>query len=114
MPMSLARDALALREGLAGRLSAERRSELAQAVEALHAGDGRLDLNRWLRAIEMGSCRAGLVACGDITAAARMLAIDGRVVGKLSAAERVRELVPFSVSEAHARLRRAIGIDAPH
>jgi tetratricopeptide (TPR) repeat protein len=112
LPMSLARDALPLRDALKARLDPTRRAELERAVEALHDRDGRLDLNGWLRAVEIASCRAGLVVCGDITAAARMLAVDGRVVGKLSAADRIRDLIPFSVSESYGRLRRAIGVAA--
>ena len=41
-----------------------------------------------------------------------MLAVDGRVVGGLSAADRIRDLIPFSVSARCAKVRRAIGIDA--
>jgi golgin subfamily B member 1 len=112
LPVSLGRDALPLRAALEARLDPTRRAELERAVEALHDRDGRLDLNGWLRAVEIASCRAGLVVCGDITAAARMLAVDGRVVGKLSAADRIRDLIPFSVSDSHGRLRRMIGVAA--
>jgi len=112
VPTSLPSDALGLRDSLRSRIDPAHRAELERAVEALQARDGRLDLKPWIREIEMTSCRAGLVACGDITAAARMLAIDGRVIGGLSAADRIRDLIPFSVSERCARVRKAIGIGA--
>ena len=69
-------------------------------------------LKPWIRSIELAACRAGLLVCGDITAASRMLAVDGRVVGGLSAADRIRDLVPFSISERCSKVRRAIGIGA--
>lgn len=101
-----------LRQALQGRLDVAHHAELARAVQALQARDGRFDLKAWMRSIEMTACRAGLLACGDVTAAARMLAVDGRVIGGLSAADRIRDLVPFSVSERYARARRALGIGA--
>ena len=112
LPSSLPADVLPLRDALHARIDPARRAELERAVQALEARDGRLDLKPWIRAIELASCRAGLLICGDITAAARMLAVDGRVVGGLSAADRIRDLIPFSVSARCAKVRRAIGIDA--
>jgi tetratricopeptide (TPR) repeat protein len=114
LPSSLAPDTLPLREALRAELAPDARLELERAVEALQARDGRFDLKPWIRAIELASCRAGLLVCGDITAAARMLAVDGRVVGGLSAADRIRDLVPFSISERCSKVRRAIGIGATH
>lgn len=112
VPSSLGSEAMALREGMRSRMTPTDRSALERAVEALQARDGRFDLKPWMRAIELAACRAGLLVSGDITAAARMLAVDGRVVGGLSAADRVRDLVPFSVSERCSKVRRAIGIGA--
>ncbi len=112
LPSSLPSDVVQLRDALHTRIDPARRAELERVVEALQARDGRLDLKPWIRAIELASCRAGLLVCGDITAAARMLAVDGRVVGGLSAADRIRDLIPFSVSARCAKVRRAIGIGA--
>jgi tetratricopeptide (TPR) repeat protein len=112
VPSSLGSEAMALREGMRTRMTPTDRAALERAVVALQARDGRFDLKPWMRAIELAACRAGLLVSGDITAAARMLAVDGRVVGGLSAADRVRDLVPFSVSERCSKVRRAIGIGA--
>jgi tetratricopeptide (TPR) repeat protein len=112
VPSSLPSDAVTLRDALKAKLDAAGRRELESAVEALQARDGRLELKGWIREIEMTSCRAGLLVCGDVTAAARMLAVDGRVIGGLTAADRIRDLVPFSVSERYSRLRRALGVGA--
>ena len=56
------------------------------------------------------ACRAGLLACGDVNVAARLIAIDGRTIGGLSASDRVRDLIAFSVSEPYARIRAALGV----
>jgi hypothetical protein len=101
-----------VRTDLSKRLDPASLAGIAAAVQAIGERGGQLDLLAWLRATERAACRAGLVACGDLTIAARVLSIDGRVVGGLSAADRLRDLVPFSVSPAYAHVRRAIGIAA--
>jgi hypothetical protein len=100
---------LARRE-LAKRLDPPHRSALASAVRALTDRGGQLDLLEWLRAVERAACRAGLLACGDVTVAARVLSVDGHVIGGMSAADRLRDLVPFSVSPSYGEVRRSLGI----
>jgi tetratricopeptide (TPR) repeat protein len=106
----LAPDVEQARRELAKRLDPHRRAGLAAAVRAVTDRGGRLDLLEWLRAVERTACRAGLLACGDLTIAARALSVDGHVVGGMSAADRLRDLVPFSVSPRFAGVRRALGI----
>jgi tetratricopeptide (TPR) repeat protein len=97
---------------LASRLGAVRGAALSAAVRNITERGGQLDLLGWLRAVERGACRAGLLACGDLITAARVLSVDRPAVAGMSAAERLRDLVPFSVSEDYARLRRQLGIAA--
>jgi len=97
---------------LALRLDPPSRAALETAVRRVTERDGQLDLLSWLRAVERASCRVGLLACGDLTIASRVLSVDRHAVGGMSAAERVRDLVPFSVSEAYGGLRRSLGIAA--
>jgi len=108
----LAEDARALMAAtadVAGEKVGEARKRLAAAVQRLAARGGQVDLIGWARSVEIGACRAGLLASGDITVAARMLSFDGRVIGGLSAADRLKALLPFSVSRAYADLRRSVG-----
>jgi hypothetical protein len=63
-----------------------------------------------VRSIERTACRAGLLASGDVNVAARLLAVDGRAVGGLTAADRIRDLLGFSIGSSYARLRRALGV----
>ena len=105
-------DAVPLRASIAGRLGEDERRELSAVVRTIATRGGALDLSRWLRGAEILACRAGLLACGDLTAAARMLAIDGRVIGGMNGAERVRSLVPFSIGAEYAAIRAAVGVSA--
>lgn len=85
---------------------------LSSAVRGIADAGGQLDLLGWLRAVERAACRAGLLACGDLTTAARVLSVDRHAAAGMSAAERLRDLVPFSVSEPYSDLRRRLGIAA--
>jgi tetratricopeptide (TPR) repeat protein len=109
---SLPSDALQARQDIGKRLDASSVAAILAAVREIGDKGGQLDLLAWLRAMERAACRVGLIACGDITIAARALSVDGRVVGGLSAADRLRDLVPFSVSPSYANVRRMLGIAA--
>lgn len=95
---------------LGPRVDATQRQKLHTAVRALSERGGQLDVLRFHRAVERMACRAGLLACGDVNVAARLIAIDGRTIGGLSAADRVRDLISFSVSEGYAKVRAALGL----
>ncbi len=97
---------------LSSRLGAARGAALSAAVRSIADRGGQLDLVGWLRAVERAACRAGLLACGDLTIAARALSTDRPAVAGMSAAERLRDLVPFSISGEYSMLRRQLGIAA--
>lgn len=97
---------------LALRLDSAQSTALTKALGLLADEGGQLDLLGWLRGVEQAACRAGLLACGNLTVAARVLSLDRHAVAGMTAAERVRDLVPFSVSEGYSGLRRQLGIAA--
>lgn len=100
-----------LRNELAARLDAPRRRALDVAVRQL-TKRGQIDVVDWQRSVERIACRAGMLACGDLNVAARLLAVDGRVIGGMSAADRIKDLIPFSISQRYAGLRSALGVAA--
>ena len=99
-----------LQAALAARVDAESRKRLTAAVGRLTSRGGTADVLGWVRSVERTACRAGLLACGDVTVAARILAVDPRAVGGLGASDRIRDLLAFSVSTPYAEVRRALGI----
>ncbi len=107
---SLDAEGHALATALGSRLDVGQRQRLGAAVAALNARGGKVDLLGYCRAIERTACRAGLLASGDLTVAARIIAIDGRAAAGLSAADRIRDLVAFSIGERYARLRQNLGV----
>jgi tetratricopeptide (TPR) repeat protein len=103
----------ALRDGIGARLDATRRSELQTAVRALTQRGGQLDVLAFVRSLERTACRAGLLACGDLTVATRLVSIDSHSLSGGSARERVHDLIGFAISEPYTRLRAALGIAVP-
>jgi tetratricopeptide (TPR) repeat protein len=75
---------------------------LLQLVERL---PDRLDLAKWRASVDAAAHRAGFLVSGELAASAKMMALAGP-----RAAQRVGELVAFSVSPAYLSLREHLGV----
>jgi hypothetical protein len=104
------RDLAWLELALASRLDDAARKRVRSAIGAMLDAAGKVDLRQWLGTTEIAACRAAFLACNDITVAARILSVDGRVWGGLSAADKIRDLVAFSVSQRYHAARALAGI----
>ena len=82
---------------------------LASAVESLLAGPGPIDLDGWIAAAEETANRAGLLACGDIMAAAREIVKEARV-RRSRPEEAILALVRWSCSSESCDLRSQLGL----
>lgn len=99
-----------LRGVLSDGMQPEPKHELAEAVDAMLACGKQLDVVSWARSVEEAACRAALLASGDVTVAGSVLAVAGAPVGGQSAADRARDLLPFTVSREFAALRKQFGL----
>lgn len=95
------------REALMRELREDERQRLAHLVGSIGA---RADLARWVHCSELTGVRAGLLLCGDLSIAAKIVRHEPSLGSEVTADEKVRELVRFTVSDAYARVRRALGI----
>ena len=95
---------------LDGCMPVETRESVGTIVEQVMGGGGTLDVFAWLRSVEETAGRAGLLASGNLTVAANVLAIAGASPGGQSAAERARGLLAYCVSQQHAALRQSLGV----
>lgn len=80
---------------------------LRAATQNLTAARGRRRVQSFTEAIDRVANRAGLVACGDIDVAARMIE---RFPVETAVADPIGDLLAFSVSPAHAKLRAHLGV----
>lgn len=69
-----------------------------------------LDVSRWLEGLDHSANRLGLVVCNDLTAAAQAIRNETTAISKVGVAERIQELVLFSISDEYFALRQALGV----
>ena len=84
---------------------------LRQVVRKFVESEGKVDIKRWMQAVELTACRAGFLVANDLSVAAKMvqqLPPEGST--DLPPKEKIKELVLFSVSEEYFALREALGI----
>jgi tetratricopeptide (TPR) repeat protein len=110
MPASLPSDAVGMAAGLKEHLEPGKRQQLEQVVQTIVRDGVVLDAAAMLRDLELLASRVGLIAAGDLTVAARQVTIESRATAGLRPADRVRDLLGFAVSQAHARVRETLGM----
>ena len=77
------------------------------------AGQGggvEANIKRWNHAVEITACRAGLIVSGDLDIPRKILAAEPQLPGDPSPADKMKELLTYSVSEHFFEVRRALGI----
>jgi tetratricopeptide (TPR) repeat protein len=97
-------------ERLGPRLSPEQKAELTEVVARLDARGGKLDLLAWIRGIELTAARAGLLLCGDLRTALRLMKEERRSIGELTFEEKRGDLIGFAASEHYGQLRERLGV----
>jgi tetratricopeptide (TPR) repeat protein len=109
-PAKLPSNALALANALDQHLDETARHRLRAMVEAVSQQHIDLDVSPMLRDFELVAGRLGLIACTDLTVAARQVAIESRATSGLTPAERVRDLLAFAISTPHVTVRSNLGM----
>jgi hypothetical protein len=95
---------------LAKHMQPIQRDSLRIVVQRFVEDGARADLKRWMQAIEITAARAGLLLCADLEIAKKIIAAEPQLPGDLPPAEKVKELIVFSVSEQYFALRKTLGI----
>jgi golgin subfamily B member 1 len=86
------------------------RESLRIVVQRFVEDGAKADLKRWMQTVEITAARAGLLLCGDLEIARKIIAQEPQMPGDLSPPEKMKELLIFSVSEQYLQLRKALGI----
>jgi hypothetical protein len=86
------------------------RDSLRIVVQKFIEDGAKADLKRWMQAVERSSARAGLLLCADLEIAKKIIAAEPQLPGDLPPADKLKELIVFSVSEQYFALRKALGI----
>jgi hypothetical protein len=70
----------------------------------------KANIKRWNQAVEVTSCRAGLIVSGDLEIAKKILSAEPQIPGDLSAAEKMKELLLYFTSDSYFEVRRQLGL----
>ncbi|MBL4635145.1 MAG: tetratricopeptide repeat protein, partial [Kofleriaceae bacterium] len=67
-------------------------------------------ISSWRSATDLTANRVGLILCNDLSVAARVVATEKSPPSTLSAKDRLRDLLAYSVSEEYFAVRRHLGL----
>ncbi len=84
--------------------------QLALVVQRFIQQKGSIDLARWSTAVDLTAHRAGFIVANDLGLSARFIQMEPATVGGLSAKDKIKELVLYSISEEYFELREHLGI----
>src|SRR5208283_6025836 len=85
------------------------REKLASLVSKLLQTGGALDLKKWVSAIDLTADRAGFVLAHDLACATEVMRATDEAAS-VSAKERVKEIVLYSISGEYLALREKLQI----
>jgi hypothetical protein len=80
------------------------------ARKYLESCGGQIDLGTWFVASDLTASRAALAICGDVGAAARVLALEPTGQSPMPLADRISDLLAYFISEDHFAVRAALGL----
>jgi hypothetical protein len=83
---------------------------LRMVVKKFIAEGAKANIKRWVQTVEVTAARAGLLLCGDLEIAKKIIAAEPQVPGDLTPQEKIKELILFSVSDQYFALRSTLGI----
>ncbi len=110
MPQDIAKQVETTARELAKYMEPVHLEGLRTVVKRFIEEGAKANIRRWSQAVELTACRAGLLVSGDLEIAKKILAAEPTVPGDLTPAEKMKELLVFSVSDHYTTLRTALGI----
>jgi golgin subfamily B member 1 len=110
MPSDMEPQIRATAQSLAQYLQPVQLEGLKQVVKQFLADGARANVRRWSFGVEHTACRAGLVLCGDLEIARKIIGSEQQTPGDLTAADKMKDLLTFTVSEEYSALRKALGV----
>ena len=110
VPAEMAQAVTVTAQQLAPLMNPVQREGLRVVVQKFIADGARADLRRWMQASELSCARAGLLLSGDLDIARKVLGAEAQIPGDLSAQDKLKELLAYSVSDSYAQLRQSLGV----
>jgi hypothetical protein len=89
----------------------DRRRGPAQGGAYFLEQGGSSNIKKWYQSVELTAARAGFLMCGDLEITRKMLGMEPGLPGDLAPAEKLKDVVLFSMSETYFSLRETLGIN---
>jgi tetratricopeptide (TPR) repeat protein len=83
---------------------------LRAVVKQFLAAGAKANVKRWNQAVDYTACRAGLLLCGDLNIAKKIIAQEAQIPGGLTLQEKLQDLMLFTVSVEYCALRKVLGV----
>ncbi len=84
--------------------------QLVLVVQRFIQTKGAIDLQKWSQAVDLTAHRAGFIIANDLALSARFIQMEPATVGGLSAKDKIKELVLYSISNEYFELREHLGL----
>lgn len=109
LPQELVSNVRATAAALGQYMDAHSREVLATFVKRFVEEGAKVNIKRWSRAAELTAGRAALLLTGDLEVAKKVVSGE-KATADLSAADKMKDLLVFSVSPEYSALREALGV----
>jgi hypothetical protein len=83
---------------------------LKQAVKLFFEQGAKVNLKKWIQGVELTAARAGLLLSSELDTARKIISSEPQLPGDLSPADKIKELLLYSVSSKYFEARKAIGV----
>ncbi len=110
MPQDMAAQIRATAQELAKYMQPVQLEGLRLVVKRFIDEGAKANIKRWNQAVELTACRAGLIVCGDLEISRKLIGAEAPLPGDSTAADKMKELLLYFVSEQYSEVRRALGI----
>jgi hypothetical protein len=97
-------------QGLASKMQPMQVEMLKQAVKIFFEQGAKVNLKKWIQGVELTAARAGLLLSSELDVARKIISSEPQLPGDLGPADKIKELLIYSVSPQYFEARKAIGI----
>jgi len=111
LPAQLQAQVMPVAQVLASKMQPMQVEVLKQAVKLFFEQGAKVNLKRWIQGAELTAARAGLLLCGELDIARKIIQAEPQLPGDLSPADKIKELLLYSVSQRYFEARKGIGVN---
>ncbi|MCS6900497.1 MAG: tetratricopeptide repeat protein, partial [Myxococcales bacterium] len=110
LPAQLQAQVMPVAQVLASKMQPMQVEVLKQAVKLFFEQGAKVNLKKWIQGVELTAARAGLLLCSELDIARKIISAESQLPGDLNPADKIKELLLYSVSSKYFEARKVIGV----